>query len=257
LSDLLIEQRGHALWLTLNRPDKRNALSAEMLQGLRLAIAHAHADGQTRVIVITGTGEQAFCSGADLGKGTGSFQFDPSQPHLEYANLLRQAWQSTLPLVARVNGPCMAGGMGLLAMCDMAVSAAEASFGLPEVKVGVFPAQVLALLQRLIGPRHLAELCLTGEPVSAARAEAIGLVNHVVPRTELDTKTEWLVARLADKSPTAIRRGKAMMSAAADMPFDARMSFLEGQIAILALTEDAKEGRAAFQEKRKPDWTGR
>jgi methylglutaconyl-CoA hydratase len=257
MSELLIEQRSHALWLTLNRPEKRNALSADMLARLGQAIAQAHADGQTRVIVITGVGEQAFCSGADLGKGSGSFQFDPSQPHLEYANLLRQAWHSTLPLVARVNGHCMAGGMGLLAMCDMAVCAAEATLGLPEVKVGVFPAQVLALLQRLIGPRHTAELCLTGEPISATRAHDIGLVNHVVPRAELDAKTDWLVGRLADKSPTAIRRGKAMMSAAADMPFDARMGFLEGQIAILALTEDAKEGRAAFQEKRKPDWTGR
>lgn len=256
MSDLLVERRGHVLWLTLNRPEKRNAMSGPMLQGIAQAIAGAQADG-TRAIVLTGAGDAAFCSGADLGKGSGSFQFDPSQPHLEYASVLRQVWHSTVPLVARVNGHCMAGGMGLLAMCDMAVAAEEATLGLPEVKVGLFPAQVLALLQPVIGPRHLAELCLTGEPISARRAEAIGLVNHVVPRAELDAKLEWLVARLVDKSPAAIRRGKAMMSASADMPFDARLSYLESQIALVALTEDAKEGRAAFVEKRKADWTGR
>ncbi len=261
MADLLVETRGPVLWLTLNRPDKRNAINAAMLQGLREAIAQAHADAHAhasvRAIVLTGTGDAAFCSGADLGAGSGSFQFDPSQPHLEYANLLRQAWASTLPMVARVNGHCMAGGMGLLAMCDLAVAADHAQFGLPEVKVGVFPAQVLALLQRLVGPRHVAEMCLTGEPISAARAAEIGLVNHCVAQEQLDEKTEWLLQRLVNKSPTAQRRGKAMMMAASDMPFEARMSFLESQIVTLALTEDAKEGRAAFVEKRPASWTGR
>jgi enoyl-CoA hydratase/carnithine racemase len=109
----------------------------------------------------------------------------------------------------------------------------------------------------MAAPRHIAELCLTGEPISAARAAEIGLVNHVAPAGELDAKTEWLVQRVAGKSPTAIRRGKAMMRAAADMGFESSISFLETQIMTLALTEDAKEGRAAFVEKRAPNWTGR
>jgi enoyl-CoA hydratase/carnithine racemase len=160
-------------------------------------------------------------------------------------------------MIARVNGHCLAGGMGLFGVCDVAVAAEHASFGLPEVKIGVFPAQVLSVLQHLIGPRWLAELCLTGEPIDAHRAERIGLVNHVVPGAELDAKTEWLLARIVGKSPTAHRRGKAMMRAAFDMSFEQAISYLESQIVTLALTEDAKEGRAAFVEKRAPNWTGR
>jgi enoyl-CoA hydratase/carnithine racemase len=255
--DLRSERRGHALWLTIDRPARRNAISPAVIAGIAAGLREAQADDAIRAVVITGAGDQAFCAGADLSKGSGSFQFDPSRPHLEYADLLRQAWTCTVPMIARVNGHCLAGGMGLFALCDLAVAADHASFGLPEVKVGVFPAQVLSVLQHLIGPRLLAELCLTGEPFDAHRAERIGLVNHVVPAGELDAKTEWLVARVVDKSPTANRRGKAMMRAAFDMSFEQAISYLESQIVTLALTEDAKEGRAAFVEKRAPNWTGR
>jgi enoyl-CoA hydratase/carnithine racemase len=147
--------------------------------------------------------------------------------------------------------------MGFMAMCDLAVAAEHASFGLPEVKIGLFPAQVLAVLQHLCAPRHIAELCLTGEPIDAKRAAEIGLINHVAPAGELDAKTDWLLQRLTAKSPTALRRGKAMMRAAFDMTFEQSISFLETQIMTLALTEDAKEGRASFVEKRAPNWTGR
>jgi enoyl-CoA hydratase/carnithine racemase len=255
--ELRRERRGHALWLTIDRPARRNAISPAVLAGLSAGLAEAAGDDTIRVVVITGAGEQAFCAGADLSKHSGSFQFDPSRPHLGYADLLRQAWACPVPMVARINGHCLAGGMGLFGMCDVAVAADHASFGLPEVKIGVFPAQVLSVLQHLIGPRWLAELCLTGEPIDAHRAERIGLVNHVVPGAELDAKTEWLVARIADKSPTANRRGKAMMRAAFDMSFEQAISYLESQIMTLALTEDAREGRAAFVEKRAPNWTGR
>ena len=255
--DLLTERRGHALWLTINRPERRNAIGPAVIAGLSAGLALAQADDDIRAVVVTGAGDKAFCAGADLAKGSGSFQFDPSRPHLEFADLLRQAWNCPVPMIARVNGHCLAGGMGLFGMCDMAVAAEHASFGLPEVKIGVFPAQVLSVLQHLVGPRLLAELCMTGEPIDAWRAERIGLVNHVVPAEALDAKTEWLVGRVVDKSPTANRRGKAMMRAASDMGFEQAIAFLETQIMTLALTEDAKEGRAAFIEKRPPAWTGR
>ncbi len=255
--DLRAERRGHALWLTIDRPERRNALSPAVLAGISAGLDEAAADDAIRAVVITGAGDRAFCAGADLAKGSGSFQFDPSRPHLEYADLLRKAWRCPVPMVARVNGHCLAGGMGLFAVCDVAVAAEHASFGLPEVKIGVFPAQVLSVLQHLVGPRWLAELCLTGEPIDAQRAERIGLVNHVVPGAELDAKTEWLLARIVGKSPTANRRGKAMMRAAFDMGFEQAISYLESQIVTLALTEDAKEGRAAFVEKRAPNWTGK
>ena len=255
--DLRAERRGHALWLTIDRPARRNALSPQVLAGISAGLDEAEADDAIRAVVITGAGDQAFCAGADLARGSGSFQFDPSRPHLEYADLLRKAWRCPVPMVARVNGHCLAGGMGLFAVCDVAVAAEHASFGLPEVKIGVFPAQVLSVLQHLIGPRWLAELCLTGEPIDAHRAERIGLVNHVVPAAELDARTGWMLERIVGKSPTANRRGKAMMRAAFDMGFEQAISYLESQIVTLALTEDAKEGRAAFVEKRAPNWTGK
>lgn len=253
---VLHERRGAAFWITINRPDKRNALNAGVVAGLRAGLARAHADAEVRVIVVTGAGDRAFCAGADLQPGQ-SFSFDLSQPNSDYADLLREATNATLPIIARVNGACMAGGMGLLCMADMAVAADSAIFGLPEVKIGLFPMQVLSLLHRLVAPRLVREWSLAGEPFEAAEALAAGLLNHVVPTAELDAKTDWLVARLADKSPTAIRRGKYALRAIDAMSFDEAIRYTESQIALMAMTEDAREGRAAFNEKRKPLWTGR
>lgn len=254
--EVLTEIRGQALWITINRPDKRNALHAGVIAGLREGIRRAHANAEVRAIVLTATGEKAFCAGGDLQPGKG-FAFDFSKPSNDYADLLREAQAATLPIVARVNGTCMAGGMGLLCMADLAVAADHALFGLPEVKVGVFPMQVLSLLQNLVPRRVVREWALSGEPFDAATALSHGLVNHVVPVAQLDAKVDWLIARLADKSPTAIRRGKYAMRAIEAMSFEQAIAYTEGQIGLLAMTEDAKEGLAAFNEKRQPVWTGR
>jgi enoyl-CoA hydratase/carnithine racemase len=171
--------------------------------------------------------------------------------------MLRTAQNATKPTIARINGVCMAGGIGLLCMTDMAVAADNVVFGLPEVKVGVFPMQVLSLLQAIAPPRLVREWCFTGEPFSASEARDAGLLNYVVPSAELDAKVDWLVGRLTDKSPTAIRRGKYAMRALASMSFDQGIAYTESQIALLAMTQDAKEGLAAFAEKRKPVWTGK
>ncbi|WP_295532437.1 enoyl-CoA hydratase/isomerase family protein [uncultured Pseudacidovorax sp.] len=253
---VLCEKRGHALWVILNRPDKRNAINKEVVAGIREGWRRAHADPEVRVIVLTGAGDKAFCAGGDLQPGAG-FAFDLSRPNIDYADLLREVQNATLPSIARINGTCMAGGIGLLCMTDMAVAAEQVQFGLPEVKIGLFPMQVLSLLQDLVPRRVLREWCLSGEPFSAAEGRAAGLLNHVVPAAELDAKTEWLVDRLADKSPTALRRGKYAMRAMAAMSFDEGIAYTESQIALLAMTEDAREGLAAFNEKRKPVWTGR
>jgi len=250
------ERRGAAYWITIDRAEKRNALNGAVIAGIRAGYAAAHADPDVRVIVLTGAGEKAFCAGADLQPGA-AFAIDPSRPTTDYADLLRAAHAATLPAIARVNGACLAGGIGLLCMVDLAVAVESVPFGLPEVKVGVFPMQVLSLLQRLVPRRVLLEWCLAGEPFDARTALAAGLINHVVPSAELDTKVEWLIARLADKSPTAIRRGKAALRAIASMSFDEAIAYTEGQIAILASTEDAREGLAAFNERRAPRWTGR
>lgn len=255
-SPVLHQRDGAVFRITLNRPDKRNALNAEVLAGIREGWRAAHADPQVRVIVLTGAGDKAFCAGADLQPGKG-FAFDLARPNLDYADLLRETQAATLPSIARVNGTCMAGGFGLLCMTDLAVAADHVLFGLPEVKVGVFPMQVLSLLQRVVPRRKVREWSLTGEPFAAAEALQSGLVNYVVPADELDAKVDWLVQRLADKSPTAIRRGKYAMQAIESMGFEQAIAYTEGQIAVLAMTEDAREGMAAFNDKRKPNWPGR
>ena len=252
--DLLVQQRGAVLWLTIAREERRNAMSHAVLAGMAEAIDAAQAQRDLRAIVITGAGSKAFCAGADL-QSAQAFTTDYSQPQGHLAQLLRRARASNLPLVARVNGACMAGGMGLLSMCDLAVAASHAVFGLPEVKVGVFPAQVLTVLQHLVPRRKLAEMCLTGEPLTSAEALQYGLVNYVAD--DVDAKLDWLLGRMLDKSPAAIRRGLYTMKGIETMAFEESMAFTESQIALFTLTEDAKEGQQAFQQKRKPEWKGR
>jgi enoyl-CoA hydratase/carnithine racemase len=254
---VLLEKRGPAFWITLNRPEKRNALNGEVIAGIAAGYRQAHDDPEVRVIVLTGAGDKAFCAGADLQNSGAAFAMDFSRPNVDYADLLRLSQGSTKPAIARVGGVCMAGGMGLLCMTDMAVAADHVIFGLPEVKVGVFPMQVLSLLQSIAPKRLVNEWALTGEPFDARAALAAGLLNHVVPAAELDAKIDWLVGRIIDKSPTAIRRGKYAMRAIASMSFDESIAYTESQIALLAMTEDAREGMKAFAEKRKPVWPGK
>jgi enoyl-CoA hydratase/carnithine racemase len=205
-------------------------------------------------MVLTGAGDQAFCAGADLQSG-GSFAFDYSDPYIGYANLLRCARASVVPMIARVNGACMAGGMGLLAMCDMAVAAGHAKFGLPEVKVGLFPMQVLSVLQHLLPRRVLTQMCITGEPIDAQTALSVGLINSVAE--SLDEGVAKLLEPVLKNSPTAIRRGLYALKRLEAMSFEEAAAFTEGQIGLLALTEDAREGMRAFAEKRSPVWTGK
>ena len=256
--ELAIELKGPVLWLTIQREERRNAMSHAVLAGLSKAIADAQGERGIRAIVVTGAGSKAFCAGADL-QSAKAFTTDYSEPLGHLAQLLRVVQASCVPLIARVNGACMAGGMGLLSMCDMAVAARHAVFGLPEVKVGVFPAQVLSVLQHLIPRRVLAEMCLTGEPITAAQAREFNLVNYVQAEDEadVDVRLNWLLERLLDKSPAAIRRGRYTLKKIESMAFEESMSFTESQIALFTLTEDAREGQKAFQEKRKPNWTGR
>lgn len=254
---VLHEIRGRAWWITINRPAKRNAINEGVVNGIRDGLRHAHADPEVRAIVLTGAGEKAFCAGGDLQPGGKGFAFDFSKPNLAYADLLREAQNATLPTIARINGICMAGGIGLACMTDFAIAADHAVFGLPEVKIGVFPMQVMSLLKDLVPRRIAREWAIAGEPFSAQEARDAGLLNHVVPAAEFDATVQSLVNRIVDKSPTAIRRGKYAMRAIGAMSFDEAIAYTESQIALLAMTEDAKEGLASFNEKRKPVWTGR
>src|SRR3954465_7441456 len=256
-NSVVLEKRGQTFWITINRPDKRNALNGEVIAGIAKGYHNAHDDNDVRVIVLTGAGDKAFCAGADLQNSGAAFAMDFAKPNVDYADLLRLSQNATKPAIARVGGVCMAGGMGLLCMTDLAVAADHVTFGLPEVKVGVFPMQVMSLLQSMAPRRLVNEWALTGEPFDARTAQAAGLLNHIVPADQLDAKVDWLIGRIVDKSPTAIRRGKYAMRAIAAMSFDQAVAYTESQIALTAMTEDAKEGLAAFAEKRKPVWPGK
>lgn len=249
------ERRGAALWIWIDREERRNAINPGVIAGIQAAILSVPGDPAIRAVVLTGAGEKAFCAGADLSAGTGTFTSGLDEPMTDFGRLARIVRDLPVPLIARVNGACVAGGMGLMAICDLAVAADHARFGLPEARVGVFPMQVLVYLRHLLPARHVNELCLTGEMLDAARAREIGLVNHVVPGAELDAKVDQLVARLSEMSPAALRRGKYAIAAMETMGFHEALAFAETQIAIASRTADAAEGLAAFNEKRKPRWT--
>jgi methylglutaconyl-CoA hydratase len=251
------DREGAVVRLTIDRPEQRNALTPEVLAGLQAGIARATDEDGVRAIVLTGAGDAAFCAGADLKVAAASLRHDPAKTTTDFADLLRALVTCPLPLVARVNGHCMAGGMGLLAACDLAVATERATFGLPEVKVGLFPMQVLSVLRPLVSERLLWEMCLTGEPITAHQAREAGLVNYVAAPAELDAKLAWLVARVVDKSPTAQRRGKYALRAIVGQTWAQALPYLETQFATLAMTEDAAEGRRAFAERRPAAWTGR
>ena len=248
-----VSRQDARLLLTIDRPERRNALNADVIGALREALHRTSSDDTLRAVVLTGAGDEAFCAGADL--GANAFEFDYATPTGAYADLLRTARTLDVPLIARVHGACMAGGMGLLAMCDLAIAAPRAVFGLPEAKVGVFPMQVLAVLQAQVPQRFLTQLCLTGDPIDAMRAREIGLINEVAD--DLDGALERLLSRLLSNSPTALRRGLYAMKAMRSMSFEEAIAFGEGQIGLLAMTQDAREGIAAFKDKRRPQWTGK
>ena len=257
MTDVLIEKRGPVLWITINREERRNAMNDAVNEAISAGLTQATDDPDILAVVLTGAGDMAFCAGADLSSGSGSFKYDYSKVGFPFVKLMKQARDLTVPLIARVNGHAMAGGLGMVGMCDMAIAVDNARFGMPEVKIGLFPMQIMAVLQSLIPPRKLYEMALTGEPITAEEALAFGLLNYVVPAAELDAKLDWLLSRLLDKSPTAIRKGKHAMRVTEQLNFDQSAVFMESQIGTLALTEDAAEGRASFIEKRKPVWPGR
>lgn len=247
-------REGAALWITIDREARRNALNPQVLAGIEQAVRAAREDAGVRAIVLTGAGQRAFCAGADLTRGTGVFSDGLDEPTTDFGRLARVVRETGIPLIARINGDCVAGGMALMALCDLAVVAEHARFGLPEGKVGVFPMQVLVYLRRMIHPRHVNELCLTGSLIDAQRAQAMGIANQVVPSEGLDAAVQGLIDRIAQLSPVALRRGKYAINAMEGMGWGEALSFAETQIAVASNTHDAREGLAAFNQKRKPRW---
>ncbi len=255
--EVLIERRDQVQWITINREERRNAMNADVIARISEGISDAVENG-ARAIVLTGAGDRAFCAGADLTKGVKGFAFDVdfSRPRHYIVQLFKQLQDCPLPVIARVNGAAMAGGFGLLCACDMAIAADDIKIGTSESKIGLTPMMILPYMIRQLPPRKLQEMCITGEHFTAADGLEWGLFNYVVPREELDEKLDWFLNRIVDKSPTAIRLGKQAYAATRDMDLRSALEYAQTMVPVMSSTKDAAEGLAAFQEKRKPEWTG-
>lgn len=255
---VLYQTDGSVARVTINRPDKRNALNVSVMRELRDAMRRARQDDAVRVVVLTGAGEKAFSAGGDLG-GFSAEQSKVEQHHLRgtLADLLEDMSRLGKPIVARVNGHALAGGFGLLCGCDLAVAAETAEFGMPEINMGLWPFIITAVVSRRLPRTKALELMMTGERISAAEAERWGIVNRVVAATELDKAVDDLCATLASKSPAIMRLGKESFYAAQDMSFREALDYLHAQLAICLDTEDTIEGVTAFLQKREPRWKGR
>jgi enoyl-CoA hydratase/carnithine racemase len=260
MPELLYEVDGHVARVTINRPERRNAMSYEVMAGLRDAMARAGADPEVRVVVLTGAGDRAFCAGADLGSGGIGSNTSAAEAHDGrglLAALFRDMWSLGKPIVARVRGYALAGGFGLACACDFVVASDDAQFGTPEINVGLWPYMITVPLLRSMPPKKALELMATGRRVDAAEAERIGFVTRVVPVDELDAAVDELAGSLASKSPVIMRWGRDAFYRVLEMDADSALSYLQSMLTVTTLTEDAAEGVAAFAEKRAPEWRGR
>jgi enoyl-CoA hydratase/carnithine racemase len=257
-AEVLYEVDGGVARVTINRPERRNAMSFGVMQGLRDAMTRAQANDAARVVVLTGAGDKAFCAGADLGGG--GIADSAATAHDGrglLADLFRDMWSLGKPILARVRGYALAGGFGLACACDMIVAADDAVFGTPEINVGLWPYMITVPLLRSMPAKTALDLMMTGRRVSAEEGARIGFVQRVVPVAELDATVDDLAASLASKSPLIMRWGRESFYRVLEMDADAALSYLQGMLTITSQTEDAAEGVAAFAEKRAPQWKGK
>ncbi len=243
--------------ITLNNPARRNAIGPRMVNEILHALADALGDDAVRAIVFTGAGDKAFCAGGDFSQMSGDTDVAELPPKGDYADLLLAMVSSTKPLVARVNGHAMGGGLGLVAACHFAIGVENAKLGTPEIDVGLFPMMIMAVLKRVVPRRDLTRMMLFGERFDGVRAAELGLLNEAVSHEDLNDAVTALTDRLLSKSPAAMRLGLAAMAAQDDLPLAESLPLLRERLAECLATEDAREGLTAFMTKRKPVWTGR
>ena len=240
--------------ITINREPQRNAITAEALALFHEYLDEAEKDEKVRALLVTGAGEKAFCTGAQL---SGGVTTEGKDVFASYAGLLNRIVSFPKPTVARVKGFCLAGGMGFMLACDIVLASDDSKFGTPEVNVGLWPMMIGALIFRNVLQKKAMEMILLGERLSAQEALAMGLITRVVPAGDLDAEVSKVLAILTSKSPIGMRIGKQAFYAMANMPLQEALHFLSERLKEVVITEDAKEGITAFIEKRQPNFTGK
>ena len=242
---------------TLYNPERRNAIGPQMVNELLYALDDAHADEDVRTIVLTGEGK-AFCAGGDFAQMTGGAADGPALPHKgDYADLLLAMTRTEKPIVARVNGHAMGGGLGLVAASTFAVADSEAKLGTPEIDVGLFPMMIMAVLARVVPRRELLSMMLLGTKMTGAQAAGMGLVNEAVAADQLDVAVKAITVAIGKKSPLTVSLGLRAFAAQDGVELEKALPMLRDKLAEILGTEDAREGLMAFLEKRPPVWKGR
>jgi len=257
-STLLLSEHEHVATITLNRPDKRNAISYELIDELLAALDEvAHSGAQ--VVIITGAGK-AFCSGMDLDNlrfVTRRTAEDNLKDSEAIAHLFRVIYEFPLPTIAAVNGAAIAGGCGIATLCDFTIASSDAKFGYSEVRIGFIPAIVSSFLLRQVGEKHARDLLITGRAIDAEEAHRIGLANEVTTPEQLLPRAHALAALLKENSPTALSGTKRLLADYAREQLDRELKMGIDTNAQIRTTDDFREGVTAFLEKRKPKWTGK
>ena len=243
--------------LTIDRPDRSNSINPEVVRGLREGLSRAEGDESVRAVVLTGSGDKAFCAGGDLAGMAAEGKVGQHFERAEVGDLFSALRASRLPIVARVNGHALAGGFGLMLACDVVIAVEDARMGMPEVDVGLWPFMVSAIAQRDLPRKVGLDLMLTGRRIDAAEGERWGFVNRVVARPDLDAAVTEYTDALKSKSPVVLALGKTSFYASEDMAFEQQLAYLATMLTLNLESEDAIEGVTAFLQKRTPEWRGR
>jgi methylglutaconyl-CoA hydratase len=245
----LYEVRRDVAWVTLNQPERRNALSDDVVVGLLGHLRAAIADARVRAIVVTGAGT-AFCAGADLKSG-GVAAAEGENP---FVTVMKTIWEAPKPVIGRINGHAFGGGVGLAAACDLTIAADTAMFSFSEVRVGVIPAMISVVVIPKLGIQNTMWLFLTGERFAAPRAVDLGLIHRAVPATELDAAVDDVAGMIRLGGPNAIREAKQLVRRVPALSMDEGFRYTAKKIGELFASDEAGEGMQAFVGKRKPRW---
>ena len=257
--DLVIREDGEGYsMLTLNRPDRRNALSSGLIMSLVQHLEDLRGNPEVRAVVLTGAG-RTFCAGGDLAGGMMSQDgaVAAHEGRENFGKVFQTMRDHTAIIVGAVNGDALGGGLGLATCCDLVVADPDARFGTPEIRLGLFPWVILAVLNRHVGQKRLMEMVMLGQKLSAEEAQTAGLLNRISAPGESVKTAKELAQELASKAPIPLRLGKAAFYNVADLGFEESLRYLNTQLTLNLMTEDAMEGVTAFMQRRDPKWKGR